>query len=220
MDRIPLTAHQTDAALEGLPDWRSRLGALHTAYRAGSVAAALDLIAGIGAAAEELDHHPDVDWRYQLVFVRTSTHSAGRAVTAYDVELAARITTLARAAGASAVPELSRTVEIGIDTAEPDGIRDVWAGALGYQQTAEGQLVDPHGRGPAVWFQVSGTPAVNRLHLDVHVAAESAGQVIDAAVQAGGRSEDQDAPAFTVLTDADGNRLCICTPLGREDSPS
>jgi Pterin 4 alpha carbinolamine dehydratase len=46
------------AALERLPDWRSRLGALQTAYVAPSAAATLALVADIGQAAESVGHHP------------------------------------------------------------------------------------------------------------------------------------------------------------------
>ena len=90
-DRRPLSANDVDAALTALPDWRGSTGDLHAGFTAGTVAGALALIAVIGVLAEELDHHPDVDWRYRQVFVRSSTHSAGGRVTALDVALAARI---------------------------------------------------------------------------------------------------------------------------------
>ena len=40
-------------------------------------AAALELIAAVGRIAEEQNHHPDVDWRYNRVFVRYTSHDAG-----------------------------------------------------------------------------------------------------------------------------------------------
>lgn len=101
----PLSTDELDTALTDLPGWRSRGGALHTGYAAPSAAAALALIAAVGEAAEAAGHHPDVDWRYDHVFIRLTTHSAGDAVTARDVELAGRISALAETAGATAEPE-------------------------------------------------------------------------------------------------------------------
>lgn len=217
VDRTPLDAAAATAALESLPDWRGRLGALRTAFRAPSSAAALQLVAGVGSLAEELDHHPSLDWRYDLVFVSWTTHSAGWRVTAFDVEAASRTSRLAADLGAVAEPALPRSLELALDTSDADAVRGVWAAALGYVQRPgdEDSLYDPHDRGPAVWFQRTGTPAASRWHLDVSVAAEVADGVVAAAVAAGAAADPAQAPAFTVLTDARGDRVCVCTPLGR-----
>lgn len=216
VDRTPLDAAQTWAALGRLPDWRSRLGALHTAFRAPTPAAALALVAAVGAAAEQLDHHPDVDWRHRLVFLRTTTHSVGGQVTAYDVELAGRASALAAGLDAEPVPQLSRSLELAVDAADPDRLRAFWAAALDYREAPDGSLYDPYARGPWVWFQQTDTPSDNRLHLDLSVSAETADDTVGRTVAAGGRADPAQAPAFTVLTDPDGNRVCICTPLGRD----
>ena len=56
-----------------------------------------------------------------------------------------------------------------------------------------------------------------RFHLDLTVPPEIAQQRIDAALAAGGTLVSDDrAPAFTVLADAEGNKVCICTALGRD----
>ncbi|MFQ5557944.1 MAG: 4a-hydroxytetrahydrobiopterin dehydratase, partial [Acidimicrobiales bacterium] len=44
-----------------LPDWRFLLGRIEATFRAGSFPAAADLVGHIAAAAEEADHHPDLD---------------------------------------------------------------------------------------------------------------------------------------------------------------
>ena len=47
---------------------------------------------------------------------------------------------------------------------------------------------------------------------------EVAGERIAAGVAAGGRLvSDAEAPAFVVLADADGNKMCVCTSLGRDE---
>src|SRR6478735_9340808 len=112
-----LTRPQLEEALAGLPDWRYRLGGLVTVYKTPTAAGALELIAAVGRLAEEQNHHPDLDWRYNRVFIRFTSHDAGTEVTQRDVAAAAAVSQAAAAAGAAAEPGLYRTVEIVIDTA-------------------------------------------------------------------------------------------------------
>ena len=97
-----------DEALAGLPGWRTAGGALLTSYAAPSAAAALALVAAIGEVAEESNHHPDVDWRYNHVFVLTTSHDVGSQITRRDVDLARRIDSLASAVNATAEPSNAR----------------------------------------------------------------------------------------------------------------
>ncbi|NYD76776.1 4a-hydroxytetrahydrobiopterin dehydratase [Arthrobacter cupressi] len=94
-----------DEALAGLPDWKYRSGGLVTVYKLPTSAAALELIAAVGRIAEELNHHPDLDWRYNRVFLLFTSHDAGTAVTARDVTAARRCSDAAAAAGATAQPD-------------------------------------------------------------------------------------------------------------------
>jgi 4a-hydroxytetrahydrobiopterin dehydratase len=60
-------------------------------------------------------------------------------------------------------------------------------------------------------------PQRNRIHVDVDVPAELAQARIDAALAAGGSMlRTEEAPAFWVLADAEGNEVCICTWQGRD----
>lgn len=81
-------------------------------------------------------------------------------------------------------------------------------------------MFDPTGRVPAVWFQTSEPdiePPSQRWHFDLWLAPEVADERIAAAVAAGGSVVfDGEAPAFTVLADPDGDRVCICTSLDRD----
>jgi 4a-hydroxytetrahydrobiopterin dehydratase len=208
-----LNADEIAAALVSLPDWRERLGGFHTAYVAPSAAAALSFVAAVGAAAEVANHHPELDWRYDHVFLRTTTHEVGYAITSRDVALASAISEIAAATGVRAEPALSRTVEIAIDAADPTLVEQTWLTALGYRRGRAGDLIDPWGRGPTLWFQTTPEPDPSRMHLDIHVAAETAHQVLAAVEFAGGtRLDSRFAPSFWVVGDADGNRLCVCTP--------
>lgn len=209
-----LTRTQIDEALAGLPDWRYRLGGLVTVYKSPTSAAALELIAAVGRVAEEQNHHPDLDWRYNRVFLRFTSHDAGTEVTSRDVRAAAAVSEASQRAGAAAEPGLYRTVDIAIDSEDPAGISEVWRVALGYRKGRFGDLVDPHGRGPGLWFQETSTPNANRIHLDIHRSKAESDPVLDKTAATGALINRDHAPKWVVVTDAQGNRLCLCTEDG------
>ena len=211
-----LTRSQIDEALSGLPDWRYRLGGLVTVYKTPTAAGALELIAGVGRIAEEKDHHPDVDWRYNRVFIRFTSHDAGGEVTPRDIASAAAVSQTAAAASAVPEPGLYRTVEVGIDTPEPSAIAEVWRVALAYKKGRGGSLQDPYGRGPGLWFQETPTPHDNRLHLDIHRSKAESGSVLEKVAATGALMDSDHAPNWVVVTDAQGNRLCLCTEEGEQ----
>ncbi|MEV7131571.1 4a-hydroxytetrahydrobiopterin dehydratase [Arthrobacter sp. NPDC093128] len=211
-----LTRPQIDAALADLPDWRYRLGGLVTVYKTPTAAGALELIAAVGRLAEEQNHHPDLDWRYNRVFIRFTSHDAGTEVTQRDVAAAAAVSQAAAAAGAAAEPGLYRTVEIVIDTASPGEISEVWRTALGYRKGRYGDLADPYGRGPGLWFQETAAPNANRFHLDIHRSKAESGPALEKTAATGALMNRDHAPNWVVVTDAQGNRLCLCTEEGHE----
>jgi 4a-hydroxytetrahydrobiopterin dehydratase len=164
-----------------------------------------------------MDHHPDIDLRWTTVTCTFRTHSAA-GVTQLDVELAHRVLEQARAVGAEPAPPPGR-VEVALDCADPDAVRRFWRVALGYAEQASRrggtELRDPTGRGPVLWFQRSdpaARPAVQRFHLDVYVPEEDAPDRVRACVQAGGTlTDDSHAPSWWVLSDPEGNHVCVCT---------
>lgn len=206
-----LTRPQIDEALAELPDWRYNKGGLVTVFKLPTSAKALELMAGIGRCAEEQDHHPDLDWRFNRIFVRFTSHDAGSEVTRRDVAAARSVSAEAQAAGATAEPGLYRTVDIGIDSADPAAISEVWRVALGYRKGRSGDLVDPYGRGPTIWFQETATPNPNRLHLDVYRSKAESGPTLEKTAGTGALMDYGHAPNWVVVTDSQGNRLCLCT---------
>lgn len=206
-----LSRGRIDEALSGLPDWRYRQGGLVTVYKAPTAAAALELIAAVGRLAEEQNHHPDLDWRYNRVFIRFTSHDAGGEVTERDTTAAEAVSAAASDAGATAEPGLYRTVELAIDTADAEEISEVWRVALGYKRTAENDLVDPYGRGPSVWFQETPTPNSSRIHVDIYRSKAESGTVLEKTAATGASMNRDHAPAWVVVTDTQENRLCLCT---------
>jgi 4a-hydroxytetrahydrobiopterin dehydratase len=205
------------AALADLPGVHlPGYGKLLVHVKAASFPDAVTLVTGVAAVAEEMNHHPDVDLRYQDVTFTLSTHSAG-GVTELDLELGRRIVTLATEQGAELLPP-QPYVEVGIDALDRDAVLPFWRAALGYVERATDtatELHDPNGTGPVVWFQTMESPRTgrNRVHLDVYLPGEeTCRERVAAAIAAGGRLvTDEFAPDWWVLADPEGNEICICT---------
>jgi 4a-hydroxytetrahydrobiopterin dehydratase len=208
-----------EVADERLDDWRWMMRALHARFATGDFGTGLRLVQDVAAAAERADHHPDLDLRYGSVSVRLSSHDVG-GVTQRDVRLAREVSASAARLGARAEPDRVLVVELGLDTPSAADIAPFWASVLGQPAPAPGatDLVDPEGRLPSVWFQDARAEPVGpqRWHLDVNVAPETVERRVREALDAGGvLVSDASAPAFWVLADAQGNRACLCTALGR-----
>lgn len=210
-----LTRTEINSELAELPDWRFRQGGLVTVLKCPTSAAALSVFAAMGQLAQSANHHPDVDWRYDSLFVSLTSHDAGSKVTARDVALARAISAAAQEAGAVAEPARMRSMEIAMDSADFAAVAPVWGAALGYITRESDELVDPAGRLPSIWCQQTQTPNVNRFHFDIHVPASEAQKVLTAVAEAGATLDHSNAPSFVIATDAQGNRLCICTEEGR-----
>lgn len=204
------------AALAALPDWRAFDDSLHARFDAPDFPTAVRLVDQVCAAAEELNHHPDIDIRWKKVSFRLSTHSAG-GVTEHDLTLADRISLLSREVQATPAPHALHTLEIAIDCLDANTIRDFWRAGMDLREvlTPDGgrALTDPSGELPAVWFQQMTKPRTdrNRIHIDVYVPRVEAEGRVAAVLAAGGRLvTDEHAPSWWVLADAEGNELCVC----------
>ena len=71
--------------------WDEDGGVLRRDFRFADFAEALAFVNRVGDVAEQVDHHPDIDIRWNTVTLRLSTHSAGGVVTDRDRDLAGRI---------------------------------------------------------------------------------------------------------------------------------
>ena len=90
-----LTDAELAAGLEDLPNWTlsDDQTAISTSFELADFVAALDLVNQIGPEAEQRNHHPDIDIRWNTVKLVLSTHSEG-GLTAKDLDLARQINEL------------------------------------------------------------------------------------------------------------------------------
>ena len=97
MSRL-LTDDEILRQLAELPGWERSGDALVATIEAPSFPAAITIVTEAADAAEEMNHHPDIDIRWRTTHWLLTTHDAG-GVTQLDIELAHRINAAARAAG-------------------------------------------------------------------------------------------------------------------------
>ena len=145
-------------------DWRVVGDGAIAVFRIGSFAAGARLVQAIATAVGDGGpHHPDVDLQQDTVTVRLLTATRDyMGMTAGDVELAVRISDLAREQGLAADPTLIQTVQVTIDALVSAEVMPFWAAVLGYERRADSpdedlvrpalarpvDLVPAHGRAP------------------------------------------------------------------------
>lgn len=85
-----LSDAQISEHLDATPGWDRDGDQISRTYALASFRAALAFVAYVGEVAEALQHHPDIDVRYNQVTLAVSTHDAG-GLTAKDFELAHQV---------------------------------------------------------------------------------------------------------------------------------
>jgi 4a-hydroxytetrahydrobiopterin dehydratase len=201
---------------EGLDGWAYLLGGLQTRLVTRNFATGLSVVDAIGAVAEEMNHHPDLDLRYTHVDVRLASHDE-HGVTDRDIRLARAITDIAADAGVRPESAHVSRLEFALDTPAHEKVLPFWGAVLGMEHRSGpdigDELTDPAGALPTIWFQASGGEEPRQhWHPDVWVDPAQVRPRIDAAIAAGGTLvSDAQAPRFWVLADPEGNRVCLCT---------
>ena len=218
-DARPTRQEVSDAV--GPHGWRLVLGAIYTEVLTLTLAEAAQAAAtAVSAVGTDGQRHLTVDIRADRAVLRLQSADVG-AVTGRDVRLARMVSGVVATTPAAAAVQ---GVEVAIDALDIAAVRPFWKAITDYvdepgpSDLSDG-LIDPFGRGPAIWFQQMDAPRPqrNRIHLDIDVPHEAARARIDAAIAAGGTLlSDEAAPAFWVLADPEGNEACICTWQGRD----
>ncbi|MET0422351.1 MAG: VOC family protein [Actinoplanes sp.] len=207
---------------EGLAGWACFYDSLETRIVTPDFATGLALVAAIGAAAERADHHPDVNLRYRHLDVRLTSHDE-KGVTIRDVRMARTITALAAEAGLRPDSGPVSRLDIALDTPDRKSVMPFWEAVFGLVRDdnpeSGSDLTDPADKLPVLWFQQSGDEEPRqRWHHDLWLDPAEVQPRIDAAIAAGGRLvSDEKAPAYWVLADPEGNKICLCTWQDRDN---
>jgi len=94
MPYAPLLAEpEISAALAALPDWRREGEAIVRTVRCASFREAIAFVDRVADAAEESDHHPDIEIVWRRVTLRLTSKASG-GLTERDVAMAGRIDAL------------------------------------------------------------------------------------------------------------------------------
>jgi 4a-hydroxytetrahydrobiopterin dehydratase len=209
---------------EAVDDWRVLSEGAVAWFRTESFGASVRFVAAIGELTDIDDHAPDVDVRCDGVTVRLlTTADDWYGVSAGDVDLARRISAVAREQGASADPSAVQTMLIVTGAPVTAEVMPFWRAVLGYEPRADSpdeDLVDPHRRGTSFWFETMDQPRSDgggAIHIGVWVPPDQAEARVAAALAAGGRLvRDEFAPSWWTLADAAGNEADIGTIIGRD----
>jgi 4a-hydroxytetrahydrobiopterin dehydratase len=226
----PLSRPAASRAVEPI-GWRYLLATLAASVAVSSLEHGGRVAAGVVAVCDDhADGHLRVDLRADRVELSLQTRAVGQ-VTGLDVELARRISDALGDLGAVIVGASSRQtarpvqmLEIAIDALHIAAIRPFWKAVLAYGDEPgagdpEGGIVDPAGQLPTIWFQPMDAPRPqrNRVHFDITVSHDEGEARVAAALHAGGvLVNDAEACAFWTLADAEGNEVCVCTWLDRD----
>lgn len=85
-----LTDDQIQTEQADVPEWSVENKALVRTVKCATFPAAIEAVAKIGAIAEDMNHHPDIDIRWRTLHFSVSTHSEG-GITANDFQLVRKI---------------------------------------------------------------------------------------------------------------------------------
>lgn len=208
---------------EGLEDWRVLGEGACIHFPTGSFAESAAFVAALGELAGVEDHPPAVDVRDGGVTVRVVTVADDHfGMTGRDIEVARRISALARDRGLAADPSAVQYLLVIPGASDVAKVMPFWRAVLGYEarpDSPDEDLVDPRDRGPAFWFESMREPRPDgggAVHVAVWVPHDQAEARVRAALAAGGRLvRDEFAPAWWTLADAAGNEADISTVTGR-----
>ena len=88
-----LNAQDIKVWMKKLPEWELEKKHIERTFEFDDFNQAIDFVNAIAEIAEEEDHHPDMDIRYNKVRVQLSTHAEG-GLTEMDFEVAEKVDNL------------------------------------------------------------------------------------------------------------------------------
>ncbi len=191
----------------------------HAHYRIASFAEGARFVSAIAETADAAGHYPDVDLRPDGVTIRAFTRQDG-GLSDRDIELAQRISAVARELGLEPDPSQLQVVGIAVAQDTDADVRPFWAAVFGYEYLGAEDAIDPHRRNPHLWFHElePPRPGRGRVHIDVSVPADQAEARVAAALAAGGRIvDDSNAPQTWLLASPENHGVDIAAWPDFED---
>lgn len=85
--KTPLTRQETSEHLKHVPDWTHRAKTITRKFKFVGFVPAIAFVRLVAKCAEKLQHHPDIDIRFDQVTLTLTTHDAG-GLTAKDFTMA------------------------------------------------------------------------------------------------------------------------------------
>ena len=85
-----LDDEEIEQRLDELGDWEREGDEIQKVFEFDDFATALKFVNDVGKLAEQKDHHPDIDIRFNKVKLAITTHSEG-GLTPYDFDFAGEI---------------------------------------------------------------------------------------------------------------------------------
>lgn len=132
-DRDPLTAEEVQQHLDRWEGWSGDTSRIAKTFQL-DYYTSVKTINEVVEAAQQLQHHPDIDLRWERLRFSTTTYSAGGLVTPPDFKLVAEMERIATAYGATTASNIEQPVRppryrTGINgSLRGDGSEDVQAG--------------------------------------------------------------------------------------------
>lgn len=90
MERNKLTTEEIAVALANVDGWKASNDRLKRRFAFSNFAESLVFVNKVGAAAESMDHHPDIKMGWGYAEIEITTHDRG-GITDVDFELARKI---------------------------------------------------------------------------------------------------------------------------------
>ena len=216
----PITPAQFHES-EGVEEWRLTSEGATAFFRTRSFVESAQFVQAI---SELPGDKPGVDIRNDGVSVHMITVTSDYfGPSRRDVELARQVSAAARGLGLVADPSAVQSLLIIPGATNTAEVFPFWQAVLGYEprpDSPDEDLVDPHDRGPAFWFEQMNEPRGDgggAIHVAIWVPYEQAESRIAAALAAGGHMvRDEFAPAWWTLADAAGNEADIATTKSRD----
>lgn len=210
-----LSGTEVDQRLDGRPGWVRLRDRLLTTVVTPDFTSAMRVLDAVAEQADQLNHHPDVDLRYNQLLFTLTTHSAG-GITEQDFALAGRIDEVAHQLGGQLVSPAAQTLQLQLACRDPQALAGFWGEALNLTRADhddEVHLVDSAQTVDLALLQADRPPAATgRVRLGVEVPLTAASDRVGAALSSGGTLRDAShAPAWWLLADAEGNELHVHT---------